>query len=276
MKVFYNTKMNATVPNAPSPSKPAKAVQAWKDAGLDITVIDQFNPLTRDVLKLAHSARYVDGVLDLTISDGFHRFDKKFVKTLPWTSGSMYAAARSAIMFHHVACSPTSGFHHAGYSRGGGFCTFNGLMVTAMALQAHDLARRVGIIDCDQHYGDGTDDIINRLGLQKTVKHFTTGSGWHSPSQTKRFMTKLKSVVKDMSESCDVILYQAGADCHIDDPLGGWLTTEQMIQRDRIVFEGCKDRVPLAWNLAGGYQDPIEKVLALHTNTMTECLRVYG
>ena len=30
--------------------------------------------------------------------------------------------------------------------------------------------------------------------------------------------------------------------------------------------------IPVALSLAGGYQEPIEKVLALHTNTMVEAL----
>jgi hypothetical protein len=54
---------------------------------------------------------------------------------------------------------------------------------------------------------------------------------------------------------CDVLLYQAGADPHIDDPLGGWLTDAQLAQRDRLVFETCRELgLPVAWNLAGGYQ----------------------
>ena len=74
----------------------------------------------------------------------------------------------------------------------------------------------------------------------------------------------------------DLILYQAGADVHVDDPLGGVLTTEQMILRDRIVFEAARlHSIPLAWNLAGGYQDPIECVLALHLNTMRACVDAY-
>ncbi len=51
-----------------------------------------------------------------------------------------------------------------------------------------------------------------------------------------------------------------------------------MILRDRIVFQFAKDNnIPLVWNLAGGYQEPIEKVLDLHENTLQECLKVmYG
>jgi len=76
---------------------------------------------------------------------------------------------------------------------------------------------------------------------------------------------------------CGVILYQAGADPHVDDPLGGWLTTEQLRERDRLVFENVATLgVPIAWNLAGGYQTPLRNVLDIHDNTMRECAAVFG
>lgn len=76
----------------------------------------------------------------------------------------------------------------------------------------------------------------------------------------------------------NLVLYQAGADIHIDDPLGGLLTTEQMIFRDELVFRGCaRFGIPIVWNLAGGYQRDadggISQVLALHRNTMYQCIR---
>ena len=41
----------------------------------------------------------------------------------------------------------------------------------------------------------------------------------------------------------------------------------------------AKARVPVAWNLAGGYQieddGSIPKVLEIHDNTMRECVRVF-
>jgi hypothetical protein len=33
-------------------------------------------------------------------------------------------------------------------------------------------------------------------------------------------------------------------------------------------------KIPVAWNLAGGYQVPLQKVLDIHTITLTECLKV--
>ena len=73
-----------------------------------------------------------------------------------------------------------------------------------------------------------------------------------------------------------MILYQAGADPHVDDPLGGMLTSSQMYERDKLVFETARERgVPVVWNLAGGYQTPIEKVLELHLTT-AKLSMVYG
>ena len=76
---------------------------------------------------------------------------------------------------------------------------------------------------------------------------------------------------------CDVLLYQAGADPHIDDPLGGWLTNAQLVRRDRSVFEAAAViGLPVAWSLSGGYQEPLRRVLDIHDNTLRECWRVHG
>ena len=49
-----------------------------------------------------------------------------------------------------------------------------------------------------------------------------------------------------------------------------------MIERDQIVFEAAgASETPIAWNLAGGYQEPLAKIVALHVNTMRECVRVF-
>ena len=47
----------------------------------------------------------------------------------------MLSAAREALRCGAVAAAPCSGFHHAGYDKAEGFCTFNGLMVTACVLR---------------------------------------------------------------------------------------------------------------------------------------------
>jgi acetoin utilization deacetylase AcuC-like enzyme len=186
----------------------------------------------------------------------------------------MLSAATEAIRNGQVAVAPTSGFHHAGHSEVAGFCTFNGLMVSALSIKAAGLVERVGILDFDQHYGDGTDDIIETLGID-SVTHYSAGAYYHSESQASEFLQQIPELVASMSD-CDVVLYQAGADPHIDDPLGGWLTTEQLAERDRLVFETAQELgIPIAWNLAGGYQSPLRKVLDVHDNTIRACASAY-
>jgi acetoin utilization deacetylase AcuC-like enzyme len=147
-------------------------------------------------------------------------------------------------------------------------------MVTAVTLLAEQRARRVGILDFDMHYGDGTDEILARLH-DPPIVHFTAGLRYTHRTQAAEFLTALPAILEQF-KGCDVLLYQAGADPQIDDPLGGWLTTEQLWERDRRVFAGARALgVPVAWNLAGGYQEPFRKVLDIHDNTLRACAEVY-
>ena len=76
-----------------------------------------------------------------------------------------------------------------------------------------------------------------------------------------------------------MIIYQAGADAHCEDPLGGILTNEELMERDRKVFQIAKDLgVGIAWTLAGGYQRDrdggISRVVEIHLNTFRAALEV--
>ena len=275
MKVFFREEQSARNANAYSPSahKPTLVIADWLRHGLiSPEDIMSFEPVTRDDLVLAHEPNFVDGVLSCAEPNGFGNRDKEVALSLPYTTGSMLAAARYAVVHHVNTCSPTSGFHHACYGHANGFCTFNGLMVTALKLMSEGAARSVGIIDCDVHYGDGTDDIIRELNVTQ-VKHHTMGERFSSRRDVgprgKAFEQWLEAAVADC-RGVDLLLYQAGADPHIDDPLGGVQSTKEMFARDRYVFDAFRNRA-LVWNLAGGYHTDadggIEPVLALHRNT---------
>jgi hypothetical protein len=51
-----------------------------------------------------------------------------------------------------------------------------------------------------------------------------------------------QQALKNVREEADVVLYQAGADPHQNDPLGGWMTTTQLRERDALVFETARAR----------------------------------
>lgn len=280
--VFYNDRMVASAGSfSPSAGKAAEVVAEFTRRGLPAAFICS-SQARAEHIKLAHDAAYVDNVLLGLADNGFGNRRQEVADALPYQIGSLLDAclfvASTDKRKRPVACSPSSGFHHAHFGHASGFCTFNGLVVAAMVLLQLGLARRVGILDCDHHYGDGTDDIVRRLNLGGKINHFTAG-GDPSARHANTFLRGLSNQVKSMA-GCDLVIYQAGADMHKDDPLGGLLTTEQMAQRDRLVFHTAHMyRIPLVWNLAGGYQrdelGTIQPVLDLHAQTMQQCADIY-
>lgn len=266
--VYYSPRqVSCPESTSPSPRKPALVVADWMEQGLPIRIVEPL-PASREQLVLAHAPAYVDGILNCELMNGFRGRQKEVADSLPWTCGSLLSAARGALSNGLVACSPTSGFHHAGYESGYGYCTFNGLMVAALALKAEGKVRRVGILDCDQHFGDGTAEIMATLNID-WIQHVSQ-EHWNS-DEAGPFMADFPEVVRSFT-GCDLLIYQAGADPHINDPLGGFLTTKALVERDRIVFSIAKTiGVPVVWNLAGGYQEPLSRVLDIHRNTLFAC-----
>jgi acetoin utilization deacetylase AcuC-like enzyme len=284
MKVFYRQEqVGPAQHSSPSSHKPQLVVEDWIHVFGSAIEVCSFEAATQQQIARAHQPEFVKGVLAGTIANGFGNRDARVAASLPFTSGSMLAAAEHAVLHKEVVCSPTSGFHHAEYRHCGGYCTFNGLMVTALAMKDAGLVNRVAILDCDAHYGNGTDSIIRALGLD-WIEHHTQGQEFGMACNTAKgsYESWLDAAIKKC-KSCDLVLYQAGADPHVDDPLGGILTTAQMAERDRRVFEKL-GHLPLVWNLAGGYQvvagetpaQRIEPVLALHRTTARLCCEIFG
>jgi len=272
LKVVYCEQMNAKPrKRCPSPGKPRLVAEDWLAHGLPIEFVE---PIIDDVINLlrrVHDPLYVYGIFDGTILNGFHSNDKDIRQSLLFTVGAMVTAAITAFRTGENVAALCSGFHHAHYDHAEGFCTFNGLLAAARAIR--DISRgKIGILDCDYHYGNGTDDIIKRLEID-WIKHITVGDRFFMEDQAEEFLRELPAMVESFSD-CSVLIYQAGADQYIKDPLGGLLTIEQLRQRDNIVFSTSK--IPVCFNLAGGYKrekdGSIPKVLEIHRNTALVCL----
>lgn len=266
MHVVFSLQQVAPVTGfSPSAGKPLQVVEQWRRLDPEMRVHPPV-PVSRAQLHRAHDEAFVDGVLDGQRSNGFGNRHPDIAASLPFTSGALLTAARIALREKVNVAAPVSGFHHEGWDYAAGYCTFNGLVVTALDLLADGEAKRVGILDYDYHHGDGTEQILDHLGVSKVV-HYTAGAEFFAESQASAFMLAIESHL-ELMQGCDVVLYQAGADPHIDDPLGGFLTTAQLVERDRQVFQGLKRRgIPCAWVLAGGYQEPLQRVLDIHNHT---------
>ena len=258
-----------------SASKPARFVEAAKRAFHELK-IHSFDPVTKEDLCEVHDPEYVDQVFKGAKLNGFDNRDLRVPESCLWTIGSLLAAMNHAHANNANACSPTSGFHHAGYDWGGGFCTFNGLLVSANKFISQEPGRRVGILDLDFHYGDGTENILLRSpDLRSSVMHHTAGRFFGNKydleeGDSKKFFAWLDSSISAINNfKPDVVIYQAGADMSRYDPLGGLLADVEMYLRDVNVFMGID--APIAFNLAGGYQEPRgtkDPVINLHLNTL--------
>ena len=278
LHVFYNPNQSVSSNKSFSPSagKPEHVVRMFLE-NPRVKVVGDWNPLTPDQMSIAHDTKFVNDVLNGVRKNGFGNTSPAVANSLGYTTGSFFNAALFALENNTVAMSPTSGFHHSHYDNCHGFCTFNGLMIAAFLLWRDHNISRVGIIDFDAHYGDGTENIIKTFkGARKVVEHLTFGGLELRGTDFNKWLDGLEATLVRQFRDCDILFYQAGADPHIDDPLGGYLTTEQMKRRDEIVFKVAKAlKKPIVWNLAGGYQDPLQKVLDLHKNTLNACLQNY-
>lgn len=280
LSVFYTDAMVADAASfSPSAGKPIEVLKSWQALGYPLEIIAP-EPVSANQLHLAHEPEFVDDLLACRRNNGFGNRLPGVAASLTYTSGALLAAARHAMANKAGAIAPCSGFHHAGYDFAGGYCSFNGLMVTAAVLLSEDVVKKVGVIDFDQHWGNGTADIIDRLELDDHVVHYSPTNAFSRPSRATAFLEAIPALL-DMFVDCDLVLYQAGADPHIEDPLGGWLTTAQLARRDQLVFAGLRQhRIPVAWVLAGGYRrdaaGSLRPVLDIHDNTLHAFAEAWG
>ncbi|MGH6631647.1 MAG: histone deacetylase family protein, partial [Burkholderiales bacterium] len=83
----------------------------------------------------------------------------------PWSAGLVrrsraavqgtIIAARNALR-DGIASNLAGGTHHAYPDHGEGYCVLNDIAIAARVLQRDGLARRIAVIDCDVHQGNGT------------------------------------------------------------------------------------------------------------------------
>ena len=199
------------------------------------------------------------------------------------SSGATLAAARAALE-EGVGVNLAGGTHHAFRDRGEGYCVFNDSAIAALTLQAEGRVRRVVILDCDVHQGNGTAAI---LAGDPTVFTFSIHAANNFPfdkeasdldielpdgTGDRDYLQALeKGVCHALSAAqADLAIYLAGADPFEGDRLGRLkLTKSGLAARDRMVFELCHaSGVPVAVTMAGGYARRIEDCADIHFATV--------
>ena len=156
-----------------------------------------------------------------------------------------------------VAGSLSSGLHHARRDRGLGYCTFNGLAVSAIS--ALDLGtERLLVLDLDAHCGGGTRSMTDPSAVVQidvsTVRFDAWAPTVHDALIVTRPDTYVASVAEalelaDAAGSFDLVLYNAGMD-----PANSGVSISDLKQREQMVAEWAGGRgYRLVFALAGGY-----------------------
>lgn len=278
LPVFYSERLLADA-ESPSPSahKPREVVASWLKLGIALQLLTP-RPVSRRQLALAHAPDYVDAVLASQADNGFGNRLPGVARALPHVVGAVYDAATHVLATRRVALAPVGPFHLAGYRSAAADCTFNALLITALALKQTGVVQRVGIIDASLQPADGSLDIVARLQQPDWLKHAALSALGEALAADD--FAALEQVVLDMAD-CDLLLYQASVDSHWLDVDEGSLDENQLLQRDRRLCASAAEWcIPLVVITGAGHQrddlGKLEPVLRLHDNTLRACAEVFG
>jgi acetoin utilization deacetylase AcuC-like enzyme len=246
-------------------------------------------PIDLASLRAVHSDRYLKALLtgrpsSLACSQGLSTWSPSIARGWLLNVGGLYAAADAALRKNTITANLGHGYHHATPWRGGGFCTINGLAVVAKKLVSNGRARRVMVVDLDQHEGNGTAECTvgdariwnvsiygSPMGGPPAAKNNHVLRVNHRASRTTtgrdaNYLAVVSSTLPALIQrhDPDLILYQAGVDPH--DCAG--VSPDALAARDAYVFSLARSmNKPVAWVLAGGYSDT-RTLERLHTGTV--------
>ncbi|HEU0051635.1 MAG TPA: histone deacetylase [Longimicrobium sp.] len=247
-----------------------------------------------DELALAHDVDYLAAVRDGALPPLAQRrigfpWSPEMVERSRRSSGATLVAARVALeeaaeRGWGIAANLAGGTHHAGPDWGEGFCVFNDSAVTARVLVRDGAVRRVAVLDCDVHQGNGTAAIFAR---DPSVFTFSIHGARNFPFRKERsaidvelpdgagdevFLAALELHVPHVLADFrpDLAIYLAGADPWRDDRFGRLgMSKEGLAERDRLVLGLCRDAgVPVAVAMAGGYARDTEDTVDIHVATL--------
>lgn len=251
-----------------------------------------------DAILRAHDPAYLQRVARGTLDAAEVRrigfpWSPAMVERSRRSAGATLAACRSALARDGgTACAVNlaGGTHHAHRDFGSGFCVFNDAAIAALAMRAEGRVRRVAIVDCDVHQGDGTaailadDPEVFTCSLHG-AKNFpfrkqTSDLDIELPDETgdTAYLTALDAALQSVFERAqpELVIYLAGADPYAGDRLGRLaLSIDGLRLRDERVLAACRDAsVPVAIAMAGGYAEPIDDTVTIHVNTVTTAARL--
>ncbi|TCO82434.1 acetoin utilization deacetylase AcuC-like enzyme [Plasticicumulans lactativorans] len=199
------------------------------------------------------------------------------------SAGATIAACRAALA-DGAGANLAGGTHHAFADQAQGFCVFNDAAIAARTMQAEGRVRRVLIVDCDVHQGNGTAAILRG---DDSVFTFSIHGSKNFPFRKEQsdldvelddgtsdaaYLDALHAGLTRALEraQAELAIYLAGADPYVGDRLGRLaLSKAGLAARDALVFEACERHgLPVAVAMAGGYADDIDDIVDIHFATV--------
>jgi acetoin utilization deacetylase AcuC-like enzyme len=239
-----------------------------------------------ETICLAHDRDYVESFVAGTIAPPIMRRIG-----FPWSEGLVQrtlASAGSTLEATHDALETgvggtlAGGTHHAFRSEGSGFCVFNDVAIAIHWLRSQGGNPRVAVVDLDVHQGDGTAHFFEH---DPNVFTLSLHGAHNFPFRKQRSTLDVElpdktgddEYLRALAPALDrvwdfapeIMFYLSGVDALHSDVLGRLsLTYAGLAARDALVIgAACKQRIPLAITLGGGYSNPIENTVQAHAST---------
>ena len=219
---------------AHTPTNSMEKLTAVANALAHEQITDLIDPgiIEPERLYSVHNPDYVDafiaGQKPLASMQGFKKWNEQLRDAILSVQAGQLKAAELAWQ-EGISANIAQGFHHAVYDHGNAFCTFNGLALVAK--QFPD--KKIFILDCDQHGGNGTAEYTRFIpnlfnfsiyGLAFGCATYEQSITRHIHPKTGNFDEYTQAVFDGFEHAqewgADLIIYQAGMDCHRKDRYG--------------------------------------------------------
>ena len=205
------------------------------------------NKFENSFLIKTHTSNYIDQVNKSFPKKGYNFLDGDTIVS-PGSKDASKDAVGSIITaidgvqnkeFKNAFCAVRPPGHHAEKEKAMGFCIFNNVAVGANYLIEKYKYNRIAIIDFDVHHGNGTQDIFydneKVLFISTHQYPYYPGSGsekekgnfnnvlnipLEAGTSAEKYLNAYENVLNKVREfKPEFLLFSAGFDAHIDDPL---------------------------------------------------------
>jgi acetoin utilization deacetylase AcuC-like enzyme len=231
-------------------------------------------PIDDDDLALVHAPAYIEAIKNpatlarYLLLDPAHPWDERLLEPFLHASGGTVATIRCAVDDKRIAVNLAGGYHHAQPEKAEGFCAIADVGIAIRRLRKEGFDGRVLIVDLDAHHGNGNALIFAR---DESVFTFSIHDvRWCDTDKCNNldielpphagddeYLTALVGHLPGIVSSFTpaLVVYVAGSDPYVDDPLGVFdLSEGGIFARDRVVTAHTfGEGIPLAVVTAGGY-----------------------